>query len=72
MKSNIYKGKLHLSKQAIAALSSTGLENIKGGQARPMAWSTSIGKCSGIFCCDQYAPDPFPDVDYIYYNVSNL
>ncbi len=28
------------------------LDYIKGGNAEPRAWSTSIGRCTGIFCCD--------------------
>ncbi len=59
MKSTTYKkGKLHLSKQAIVTLSATGLREIKGGQAGAIAWSTSIGNCTGLFCCDLDTPVP--------------
>ena len=68
MKLNTYnKGKLYLSKQAIATLSTAGLNDIKGGQHDARAWSTSIGKCTGVFCCDQHAPVPAPASDLIYY-----
>ena len=53
MKSTTYKkGKLHLHKQAIATLSMASLDYIKGGNAEPRAWTTSIGRCTGLFCCD--------------------
>lgn len=55
MKSSTHNNKkLHLHKQAIASLSASSLDYIHGGQGEPRAWSTSIGKCSGIFCCDAH------------------
>ncbi|PSK93281.1 hypothetical protein [Taibaiella chishuiensis] len=66
MKSTTYKkGKLHLHKQAIATLSVSSLDYIKGGNAEPRAWSTSIGRCTGVFCCDldgTTAPEENPPV----------
>lgn len=59
------KGKLYLTKQAIVTLSVTGLDYIKGGQGTAQAWSTSIGKCSGLFCCDQHNQEDIPSAGVV-------
>jgi hypothetical protein len=41
--------KLQLKKHAVSNLSKTEMEHLKGGEA---AVTTSIGKCTGVFCCE--------------------
>lgn len=51
MKPNQNKSKLQLKKKAVSNLSNADLNSIKGGAEE--AWTTSIGKCTGILCCGE-------------------
>lgn len=42
--------KLRLKKKAIANLSKPDMAQVQGGEA---AFTTSYGKCTGIFCCNR-------------------
>lgn len=42
--------KLRLKKHAIANLSKPDMAQVQGGEA---AFTTSYGKCTGIFCCNR-------------------